>query len=207
MYAQNYTTISNFEKDKYINGITNNSNSNIQGSPYWNEEFETSILFFNNNISVDKIKLRYNIYTDSFEIKQGDKIYNIKRDENLKKIQIKDQYFSLVEIDEHDNNIVTQIIYDNELKLFLKHRVTFLKAEVAKPFTEQKPNRLKAKSPQIYIKQYGHDKLTIIKKIKDFAKIFPKQSSQIKDFIKQNKVKLNNKEQVIKLVSYIEQIN
>ncbi len=203
---QTYRIIENYEVNRSTGKINNIDYSEVLGSPYWNENFSPSILFLNDDQQVTKIKLRYNIFTDDFEIKQRGKIFNIKKDKNLKKIQINDVFFSLIEIDKFQKNTIAEILYDNKLKLFLKHQAYFLKAELAKGYTEPKPNRFEIPNPKLYLKTPFNRSLIRIKKIKDFAKIFPRSSSKIKKFIKENKIKIDNKEQLIQLVRYIEEI-
>jgi len=210
-YAQNNKILGNqnsniiFEQSKFISKIVDIDYLDIEGSPYLNENFIKSTIIMDNHEKIE-IKLRYNIFNDAIETKLEEKIRILNKNTNTKEVIIDGKSFCFVVLDNLPSKTIVEKIYVHKLILYLKHHVSFKKAQIAKSYTDPKPNRFVNSHPKLYIKTPFQESLIQIKRLKDFTKIFPNSSSQIKKFIKENKIKIDNKEQLIQLVRYIEQI-
>jgi hypothetical protein len=194
-----------FKHSKLISKTVKIDYSDIKGSPYLNENFTKSTLIMNNNEKIE-IKLRYNIFSDSLQIEQKGKILNLNKNNNIKEVIIDGRYFCFIALDNSLSKTIVEKIYDYKLRIYLKHQVSYKKAQIAKSATDSKHNRFVNQTPKLYLKTPFNGSLIRIRKAKDFAKIFPRSSSEIKKFIKKNKIKIGNKEQLIQLARYIEQI-
>lgn len=179
---------------------------NVKGSQYLDENFTNSTISYEDNDSVSNIKLRYNIIDDSFEIIKRGNLHKVKKDDNIKKITIDKNSFCYKSIKGEPSNTIVQIIYDHKIKLYLKHQAHFFKATTTDGYNEAKPNRFEISAPKLYLKTPFKDSLIRIKSLKDFSKIFPRNKSEIKKFIKKNKIKIDNKDQLIQLALYLEDI-
>ena len=210
-YAQSNKYLGNensnviFEKSKFMSKIIDVDYSDIKGSPYLNENFTNSTLILKNHKKIET-KLRYNIFNDTFESKQKGKILTVSKNKNIKEIIIDGKSYCLISLDNLPSKTIVEKIYDHKLKLYFKHQVSFKKAQIAKPYIEPKPNRFVTSTPKLYLKTPFNGSLIRINKIKDFTKTFPRSSSKIKKFIKENRIKIDNKEQLIQLAQYIEEI-
>lgn len=212
IYSQKVAKIFNQERintiykhSQFISKISDVNYSDIKGSPYMNKNFVNGTLIMNNNKKIET-NLRYNIFNDALESKQNGKMLNVNKNSNIKEVIIDGKCYCLIILDNLPSKTIVEKIYDHKLKLYLKHQVSFKKAEFAKPYVDPKPNRFISSNPKLYFKTPFNESLIRIKRAKDFTKIFPNSSSQIKKYIKKNKIKIDNKEQLIQLVSYIEEV-
>lgn len=199
----NYNIISNYENNKPANKINDIDYSNIEGSPYWNDNFVKCDLIMTNGENI-KAVLRYNIFDDAFEIKQRGNIFNLKKDENFKSVTINSKQFCLIKLESESSKTIVEKLYSKELTLFLKHQVIFIKEQVAKPYNDPKPREFKRLKSIVFIK--SGNQIIKIKKVKDFSKIFINNSNYIKKYIKKNRIKLNSNKQLIELIQYIESL-
>lgn len=210
-YAQNTKILETqstnliYEHSKFISKIIDIDYSDVKGSPYLNENFTMSTLIMENHEKIE-IKLRYNIFNDVFETKQKGKIFIVNKNKNFKEVIIDGKCYCSIILDNLPSKTIVEKIYDHKLRLYLKHQVSFKKAQIAKSYVDPKPNRFVNSTPKLYLKTPFNESLIRIRKAKDFTKIFPRSSSQIKKFIKKNKIKIDNNEQLIQLVRYIEEV-
>lgn len=204
--SRNSNIIESVNTHTYDNPSEKNNYSNIKGSHYLNRTFSNSTLIFKNKDSITNIKLRYNIIGDSFEIKHQDSLYNIKKNDEISKIIIGEKSYCYIKIENNPSNTIAQIIYDKKIKLYSKQIIHFKKAESIQPYTKPKPDRFEKSNPKLFIKLEDSETLIRVKKMSEFAKIFPQHSKEIKKHIKERKLKFRSQEQITQLAGYIESL-
>ncbi|WP_299127362.1 hypothetical protein [uncultured Winogradskyella sp.] len=179
---------------------------NAIGSPYINESFNpVRIKQFNDQIYTG----RYNAYNDEMEIRLSDgKIValDVNADYSLIFTQTNKTYVTtnfpnkngtsrrgfLVLVDDSERHN----LYKKE---FIKY---YDKVLAASTYQQDKPASFKRESDTFYLELNGETKLVPQKK-KDLIKVFPEHGSNIKSFIKKNKLNPKNEEDLIKIVDYL----
>ncbi|MCC1485266.1 hypothetical protein [Winogradskyella immobilis] len=161
------------------------------------------------NGSVKPVTARYNVFEGIIEIKANDKIYRLKRDGDLSirfidsdltyqaKSYIGDDgntYTSYFIIDDYtyNYNILTRSNYElTPIKKRKKYHNTLLSREI------------KLEKNKVYY-LLDNDKLFLLTtKNRAIKKMFPKEASQIKTFIKENKLSNESLEDLTILANYI----
>ena len=90
-------TIDNFRFKKITEGTYTARNlklSDIQGTPYLENQFVPGKIITTNGTSNENIPLRYNAYTDDLEFKKGEDIFNIDPKSIVKRAEFGKSIFS-----------------------------------------------------------------------------------------------------------------
>ncbi|WP_299522830.1 hypothetical protein [Winogradskyella sp.] len=177
-----------------------------EGSPYIQEDYKS--------IKIDKYgdiiySARYNAFNDEIEVKLDDD--NILALDNSKDISV--TFIS-------DNKVYKTFSYTNEDKIskrgFLvvveeSESYSLLKREyikyyegqkAASSYQQAKPATFKREGDTYYAKL--DDKIVFIpQKKKSFLKAFPEQSSDLKTYIKENKINLKKETDLKKIIKYL----
>ncbi|WP_460220004.1 hypothetical protein [Psychroserpens sp. MEBiC05023] len=185
------------------------SDKTIQGTPYIIDEFTPA------RVSADQNKifnLRYNAVSDQMEV-QSDKntIQAINRNiEGVTITFLKDNktYQSLNYINEDGIAERGYFIHvnspDSKINLLLKESKKFIERQPAKSsYQDTKPARFKKVDDVYYIIIKNNTAQILPEKKKDILKLFPENSSKIAAFMKSEKIKPSKKEDLIKLVNFL----
>ncbi|WP_298904497.1 hypothetical protein [uncultured Psychroserpens sp.] len=187
-----------------------NDNS-IIGTPYIENDFMPG------KISADKdgklFSLRYNAFSDVMEIKKDNNdIEALNKD--LLNVTItfskgNKAYRAYNYVDSDTKNgkrgyFVVLSDASSKKPLLAKEVIKFTeKKKASSSYAKTKPAQYKRKDDVYYTLNDKGIAIKIPSKKKDIAKAFPKHSKAILDFIKSNKIKTSKKEDLMKLVDYI----
>ncbi|WP_298894228.1 hypothetical protein [uncultured Psychroserpens sp.] len=154
---------------------------------------------------------RYNPMNNALQIKNGDKIYNIVKTDNLKLtfIATNQTYQAISHLDTNGDTVIDYFVFDgnsNDSKLLKKVDYKYTKAKVASSaYGADKPAKLK-KVESYYILDNNRSLVSLSTKKKDIKKDFPRQSELILAFIKDNKIKGNKETNLKVLANYVTSI-
>ncbi|MEN8117272.1 MAG: hypothetical protein ABFS16_09855 [Bacteroidota bacterium] len=194
-----YMDYSNISKN--ISG-PNNEYSDMKGSPFLNEEFQTGRVKLRNG-KIYEGPLRYDIYSDQIEFQTKDgAVYEIMNPETVEKVSIGENTFLYFEKEE-DRLLdgIYEELANGKYTLLAKHRVYLKDAVPAKPYIEPKPATfVKKNSDYLVIDSKGE--VIIIKNKKDLTAL-AEDTSDIQSFLKKNKIKVNKEEDLIAVVNYL----
>ncbi len=187
-----------------------NTDKSTIGSPYVNEEFVAAKVSNNDNLV---LLVRYNAIEDQIEVKNDDeKIFAFNR--SLKDVQLKlvgeKKIYQLFDYLEKNSGYEVSGYFihignpENTIKFLKKEIVEFQKEQPATSgYDQSKPAQYKRKSDDYYAK-IGDDKpVKLSSNKKDFVELFPKHKDKILDYIKSEKIKLNNDDDFTKLSIFI----
>ncbi|WP_303923751.1 hypothetical protein [Draconibacterium sediminis] len=197
-----------------VDGITTHNYSQknkipVNGTPYLNEEFLPGILELKDGAKSDEVLMRYNIASDAFEVIQDSDTLILNQPYKLNQIWYDNKVFifdPLMRTDaERKYNGFFQLLLEGKLSLYEKQRKDL-------KFDSFTPNYQGGSGTKEY---YYVDKTSYVARFQDgsgflmnskgsFLKyIDSKYKSQVKSFIKQNRIKFNNQSDLIKLVKYV----
>jgi len=204
------------ESKKIVDGVTTHTYSNsaaipINGNPYLKKKFSEGIIELYDGSKSDEILMRYNIARDVFEVIQGNDTLTLNQGYKVKHIFYDDKKFiydpEMRENSERKYNGFFEVCEEGELSLYRKWYKDLL-------YDSFVGNYQGGSGTKEY---YYVDKTMFIGKIKDqkgflfksknkFLKNIDKDKKIVKDFIKQNKIKLKNEEDLVKLVEFYNNI-
>lgn len=185
-------------------GKTSLSESDIEGSPYLNDEFINGTIYTTSKQKFLDIPLRYNIYNDDMEYKTPEN--------KIQAIASPD----IVEAAEFGNYKIVYVPYSNakkvrkgffmveaegEAMLLRRFSVTYKEAEEPAPYKDAIPPRFLKKPDTFYIK-VGTEEAKKVNNKKELIEILSNHKNEISSFIKKNKIKTNKPELLKQLLEY-----
>ena len=178
----------------------------IEGSPYANDEFLEGSIFQGDELLQKNVLLRYNIFSDEIEIKSSmnESNYNalVKRSGMLIKIfndvytlipfegsDEKGQYFKVLTIGEH-------------LSLYKKSTVTFNQRTFAKTSYDRDRPASFTQSDSYFLATKAGNFVEMPESKSKVLKLMNNKETEIKAYIKSNRINLKDEGDVVKLVKY-----
>jgi hypothetical protein len=174
-----------------------------KGSPYENEGFEKGSLITNNKQEYKDVPLRYNIYNDEIEFKNDDNIMALENPNQFEFITIgKSKYVYLPFTSKKiAKKGYFKVIEEGKASLFVKPKVALSEAVRPGPYKDAVPATFSRTTDEIYVKT-GDKEPQLVAGKKSFEEIFSDKPSQVAGFLKENKIKANNVDDVLKLVKF-----
>lgn len=197
-----------------VDGITTHNYSKknkipVNGTPYLNEKFLPGVLELKDGAKSDEVLMRYNIASDAFEVIQDSDTLILNQPYKLNQIRYDNKIFifdPLMRADaERKYNGFFQLLLEGKLSLYEKQRKDL-------KFDSFTPNYQGGSGTKEY---YYVDKTSYVARFQDgsgfllnskgsFLKyVDSKYKSQVKSFIKQNRIKFNSQSDLIELVKYV----
>ena len=179
--------------------------NDITGSPYLNQEFMIGSLLTTDNVLYKDIPMRYNIYNDDMEFKTGDDNYlAISNPKTMKEFRIGDDLFiyTYKKNKKGEPSGYYQVLDNGNTKLLLQYNITFVDKTEPEPYKSAQPPKFQ-KNVNTYFFKIGSTEPQQVSKKKDIETIFGEKSNLILDFVKKQKIKLNEEIDLVKLAEYI----
>lgn len=179
-----------------------------EGSPYLNEEFvpakinniaETQLVRFDATLG----KVEVMITRDKVVALDNSKPYTISLIDGSNKV-----YKTFKYKDEYGNEKTSFFeLLDSSLsyKLYLKENKRFYKKVKAQGYAEEEPAHFKKIKSEFYVTDFKNQSerlLFIPQKLKPFTEFFQDDSKSIKAFIKDNKLKINDANDLVKIFKF-----
>ena len=205
-FSQGYTyyDINELMTSNLIRTIRSADNSeNYTGSPYDHDEFINGSLITVSKQIYKDVPLRLNIYNNSVEFKSGDKVLEIDTPELFEYITIgesKIQYLPY-SITKKISKGYFKIIEEGEATLLARPKVLFQEATKPGAYQDAKPAAFKRTNDEIFIK-VGESQAQYVKNKKSLVEILSGKEDLVSAFIKKNKIKASDINNVRKLVQY-----
>tara|TARA_B100000575_G_scaffold171612_1_gene137414 strand:- start:17485 stop:18120 length:636 start_codon:yes stop_codon:yes gene_type:complete len=183
---------------------------NIQGSQYFNRDFkDTKLEYFGREIE-DSGYMRYNAFRD--EIEMADSPFQTESDLILIKSNdviptIGNERFEY--LPHRLNNSNTKIGYlisvykSSDYSLYIKRSKKFMEAKIARTSLENSFPPRYVDDSGIYISLLGDTPFLIKNSKKSVLNVF-NNSNELRKFIKDEKIRFNNTESLIKVIKFME---
>ncbi|WP_407486534.1 hypothetical protein [Elizabethkingia anophelis] len=199
-YAQSDSGLLNRSLSDIINYDikTPNNNKSIEGSPYLSDQFILSRI---SNVK-NTTETRYNAYTDEIEFKSTNNIYIIPKDTVYSTITQQNGFVFTLINSEYFINVYT----NKNISFFLKQKISVSPNDstVKNGYSTNLSNPSYVKDKERYFIFYKDKLYEISKNMK--ALVNGINSSKITEFIKNNKIIVNDASSVRKLVDFLASI-
>jgi hypothetical protein len=174
----------------------------ILGSPYLDKNFHIAKIAEN----PEQLPVRYNSYNDEIEFKKDDKILALPKKSEFSRIQTASpkQILVLLETSDELSGYFFELV-NGKNSLYQKIKTKFTDYVPApNGYASDKPATFKTLDPVYYIKtEKGFIKKP--KNQRDIIEQFPDKKEGLTTFFKSNKIKFDKEEDLIKLVTYLNQ--
>ena len=210
LYAQSIYDLRNaidfFELNKISKGEYRNrlTESDIEGSPYFNDEFTPGTIYTYQKIQYNDIPLRYNIFNDEMEFQTPDEqILAIAAPEIVEKAVVGENTFSNIpyKLGNKVKRAYFILLTEGKLSLYARPEVLYQKPKEAAAYKEPEPAKF-IKRPDTYYLRLNQQAAVKIESKKDLDNFFIDHQSQLESFIKKNKIKPGKGDKMMELVEY-----
>jgi hypothetical protein len=174
-----------------------NSGIEFTGSPYLDSTY------FDGAFQIEKTRylspMRYNIFLDAFEVKQGNNIVYINS-HAIDTIYCNNSTFIYKEYGKR-LTVFEVLSTKANSELLKQYKVSYKEGKLGNPKKKNKYPSYKSEKPVYFICSAGKGILKL-NGIKGFREIYPEKKEAISAFIKENKLKKNNENSLITLFNY-----
>lgn len=188
---------------KEAQGESNSHPTDVFGSKYINDEFLPGTL----NKSPKVYSFRYNAYQDEIEVKNGSEVYAVIKNFNFPITFLASnkvyQVFEHTIEKEKTKGFFVVLTDAKNIKLLLKEKIKFAPEKKAKSgYHKYEPASFKRFIDTHFIGYKNNKAERLPKKKSDFLELFANNSEHIDKFIKDNKLKYNKTDDLIKIFTY-----
>jgi hypothetical protein len=189
--------------------MSGGSKSTVEGSEYLNEKFVKGEIFTSDSERFTDIPMRFNAYHDEVEVLMPDTtIWTLTNKSNIIKIHLNSSvlvYTGFIS-DEGNKSGYLSLIYSGKNLLYRRDYKVFMEGVPSNGIINEIPSKIVDRQKEFFIKtDAGLPRF--FKTYKGLSEISGTQSSEIKSFIKKNKINLKKEDDLIKLMTYIDTIN
>lgn len=178
--------------------------NNVEGTPFMNNEFKKGEIYTVDGTIINGAMLRYNVYNDKMEVRVKGLLYELS-EEMIKGIKIEDRVFDFIpfQLAKKEDTGYLEIFQDGDWKLYCRHEKKFKEAQPQKAM-EDKPSPAEFRDlPETYLIKPTADKKAVgVKNKKELINIFPEHKNEVQAYIKKNKLKHNDSEDLKELLTY-----
>lgn len=183
-------------------------NSEVKGSPYLSDEFESSLVHLNNTWYED-VALKYDIYNDHFEAEftSGKMIIDPIRN-SIDTIHYNGEVFVRKIIGPLKNMDVSYMVLLgqwNNFSLYKQYKTRLNPATPTDGYNEAKPAEFHGTSPGYYI--FNKDEMMEIKGTKSIAEAFNAEVKTVKRYFKDNGYKISVEQDLISAAAHFSGLN
>ena len=181
----------------------------IEGSEYLNDEFELGEIFTSDNVRFTGIPMRYDAYHSEVEVLMPDnKIYILTNKDNIIKISLDSStmvYTRFASFDGEKSGYLF-LIYSGESFLYRRDYKVFKEGMPSNGIINEIPPKIIDRPKEYYLKTDPGLPM-FFKKTRDLTALLGIHSSEIKSFIKKEKISINKEADLIKVLTYFDSLN
>lgn len=196
-------TLNNLTRELKSGIAAGKTNSDIKGSPYLEDEFEKGEVYYGGKYLVKDVSLRYNMFNDVMEFKNGKSIMNIDGSMNINKVIIgKDVFLSIKKssVKSTPKGFV-KLWNDQYPSIATKMQSEFFEKEDVQAFAEPKPARFKRKMDENYL-MINEGEFERVKSVKKLIQSLGDLQGELSTYAKKEKISSNDPAELAKLLSY-----
>jgi len=195
--------------NKSIEGIKNDTYLDVEGNPYMFEDFHSGKIKLKDDGIYDEMT-RFDKYAGEIQFKRENDIYAIAFPEKIEFVEIDDLRFIYSDFKMSESATAGDVgayfvvLLEDKCKLLAQKSVSIKGAQQSKGIVEAKPAKFMDKSDAYFIKVDDLPAVGIDGK-KNLNLFFESKDPEILEFIKKEKIKSNDSNDLMKLVKFYNQ--
>ncbi|MCF8223289.1 MAG: hypothetical protein K9J25_09090 [Bacteroidales bacterium] len=181
------------------------SGPEYEGSPYLFDEFSPASIVLRAGEGYEDIPMNYNIHNDDFEFMMDDVSYSLGNNNIVKYIEVDGRKFFYRSYTYNSTNIkgYLELVADGKYRFFKKHRVIYTEPQSTTGYKEAQPASFRPRSPDYFI-ALESGKILYFRRLKDIPDMIPGRAEEIKDYIKDNRLKARREEDIVQLATFLD---
>lgn len=185
------------------------SNREIEGSPYYREDWNPGYFIKTNDKATSSYPMRFNINKNQLEFKFDENTLYIASPKPIKGFVLTPKNGPIITFKQGydipnsniSQNTFVQVLHDGKTKLLLHHRNRLLKGHSKDMFTGKITDRYISESNYYLIDENGQAEQVKLREKDLLKKLAKSLKTQLKTFIDKNKLNLKSEEDVITLLA------
>ncbi len=178
----------------------------IEGSSLLKEEWQSGVITIlkgNNTVEYKLDYLKYDLIRKIVLFKKDNDVFSVPATTRIIKFSLENEWFiSLYDPDAFENIFFEVLIEGKDLLLLKKHRCSIVEGKKSDGIVAAIPDKYRTYTS--YYTKIGDRQVEKIKLRKNqFTELFPEKQNAIENFIKANKLKTKNEEDLIEIFNYI----
>jgi hypothetical protein len=206
LFAQNQLLIDATELNDNANQVNGYKKlTYIEGTPYLNEN-NTVGTFYKKDKTTVKTPTKLNMYYNSFEYIVDNKTYLVNPI-TIDSVSVNNETYVFIDFSINGDNStkVVRIIDNKGINKLCVYKGVYITPEVQPAgYVDSKPARFEWLDPVYLFEIKG--KIIVLKNFRSVTGLFPKAENDIKKYIKENHIRINNQNNLKNLLSYISQL-
>ncbi len=206
-YKIRRNVIDEFRTDKFIEGgfvvRGNLKYSEIDGTPYLNDEFKKGTITTASGTLIDNLLLRYNCYSDQIEYLKADSILELAPKSLVFRAEFDNRAFSYVKFrssGKYEEGFC-EVLAEGKASLFCQYNIGFLPPSPGIPYGDSNKARFKLPVRYFYVSN-GDNYVDLVKNKKDLIHILKDRKTTLGTYISLNKLSLSKGDDLIRIIDY-----
>jgi len=178
--------------------------STIEGTPYLNNDFLDGNITASDGTLIKGAKLRFNVFNDRMEVKQNNMLFELSNDV-VRRVQIGGRTFDYLkyELDQKESVGYLEMISEGKWKLYCRYSKKYKEVQPQKAMEEHdSPAEFRDLPPLFFLLKEGAESAQGFRSKKELLQLFPENRNEMQAYMKKNKMKHNEPEDLQKLLGY-----
>lgn len=175
------------------------TNTTIEGNPYFNENWKPGKLFLENDVEIDVNLLNYNVFESSLTYKERNKEYLISTYSDLKQFVIGEDVFVYLYSD-HSKDIF-QLLSDGQTRLLKRYYCKILMGMESKGIIGATNDKYMM-NDDLYIQKEGLQPDEFKMRKRDLFKLMEDKREEIKYYIDDQGLNIHKEEDLIQIFNH-----
>ena len=178
--------------------------ADINGSPYYSDDFKLSDIYFKNGNIIKQVSVRLNLYDNILEFQRGNEILELTRMEDLGHVKINEEDITFVnDVDDSGDAGFYKIELDGKYQLLQLLQVTYFDPiKATNHYEDDIPAKFKKQNGKYYLGTEKNTPLEFGNK-KDFQDSFAQSYTSLVKYAKKNKLNPKNYDDLVIMVNYL----
>ena len=182
-------------------------NSQIEGTPYLDEEFSEGQLVYQEKL-YGGLQLRYNIYEGHFEFKsEGEILYFDPRYTEVDTVWIAQEKYIYAPYSDNsrEKRSYMHLLYDGKTQVLALRETILLQPEIAQGYEDAKPARFREMPPRMFVSKDGKPAVEF-KNRRSIEDVFPAHADALENYAKKQRLRFKSPGELVSLVEYYDRI-
>jgi hypothetical protein len=193
---------------RFVGSTPGRSYTKFEGSEYLDENFVNGQILTLNAECFKDIPMRYNAFIDNIEVRlHNGNMYDLTDPAQIFQILLNKNvlvYTDYLSTDEIRKGFLF-LLYDGDSKLYRRNYKTYKEGTPSNGIIPEIPSKIVDKPKEYYIK-IGNEIPRIFNSKKDLLDIMNSHASEMDDFLKRERTKLNQDDDLIKVLTYFDSL-
>ncbi len=180
----------------------------LEQQQFLNPDWQQGSVILADSSKINDLQLRYNLATKEIQFLNDDEIYAIALNNKINRVVIANRNFlySGFKYEDIRDGDFFEILVDGKCRLLLRRTAKFIKAQKAEAYKQPEPAKYEI-IETYYLKKGENPALYMRTRKKSVLEMLSVKETEIKKYIKSERLRVSRQEDLVKLITYYNKIN